>query len=143
MVYATLPQKLHVTSVDYAPEELHDQVPLVFELLREIPGSDRPDYWIGKCKTPIQWIEGNKEITHVVIAARWQGTRIEPYVKNLPIGISYVLDESVLTDETLDFNKCSYVAIGISHETAGGQSPTKHKGILAGTIGRFFGKGSQ
>ena len=35
--------ELHVTSVDYAPEELHDQVPLVFELLREIPGSDRPD----------------------------------------------------------------------------------------------------
>ncbi len=46
--------ELHVTSVDYAPEELHDQVPLVFELLREIPGSDRPDYWIGRCKTPIQ-----------------------------------------------------------------------------------------
>ena len=135
--------ELHVTSVDYAPEELHDQVPLVFELLREIPGSDRPDYWIGRCKKPIQWIDGNKEITHVVIAARWEGTRIEPHAENLPIGISYVTDDSVLTDEVLDFDKCSYVAIGISHETAGDPPPKKHEGILAGTIGRFFGKGNQ
>jgi len=135
--------ELHVTSVDYAPEELHDQVPLVFELLREIPGSDRPDYWIGRCKKPIQWIDGNKEITHVVIAARWEGTRIEPHVENLPIGISYVTDDSVLTDEVLDFDKCSYVAIGISHETAGDPPPKKHEGILAGTIGRFFDKGNQ
>lgn len=137
--------ELQVTSVDYAPEELHDQVPLVFELLREISGSDRPDYWIGKCKTPIRWIDGSsdKDITHVVVAARWEGIRIEPHVENLPIGISYVIDESVLTDETLDFNKCSYIAIGISHEIAGGLPPKTHEGILAGTIGRFFGKGNQ
>ena len=137
--------ELQVTSVDYAPEELYDQVPLVLELLREVPGSDRPDYWIGKCKKSIRWIDNNleKEITHVVVAARWEGTRIEPHAKDLPVGISYVIDESVLTDETLDFKKCSYVAIGVSHETAGGPPPKKHDGILAGTIGKFFGKGNQ
>lgn len=137
--------ELHVTSVDYAPEELHEQVPLVFELMREIPGSDRPDYWIGKCKTPIRWIHDNLEkyINYVVIAARWEGTKIEPHVENLPIGISYVVDESVLTDESLDFEKCNYVAIGVSHETGGGPPPKKHEGILQGNIGRFFGKGDQ
>ena len=136
--------ELQVTSVDYAPEELYEQVPLVFELLREIPGSDRPDYWIGKCKEPIRWIDGNseKEVTHVVVAARWEGTRIEPHAKNLPIGISFVKDKSVLTDKELDSNKCSYVAIGISHETAGGTQSKKHESILAGTIGKFFGKGN-
>ncbi len=137
--------ELQVTSVDYAPEELYDQVPLVFELVREIPGSDRPDYWIAKCKTPIRWIDDNfeKHINYVVVAARWEGTRIEPHVENLPIGISYVLDESVLSDETLDFDKCSYVAIGVSHESQGGPPPKRHEGILAGTIGKFFGKGNQ
>jgi len=137
--------ELQVTDVDYAPEELYDQVPLEFELLREIPGTDRPDYWIGKCKIPIRWIDDNfeKEITHVVVAARWEGTRIEPHAENLPIGISYVTDESILTDEVLDFNKCSYVAIGISHETAGGATAKKHEDILAGTIGKFFGIGNQ
>ena len=115
--------ELQVTSVDYAPEELYGQVPLVFELLREIPGGDRPDYWIGKCKTPIRWIRDNfeKYVNYVVVAARWEGTRIEPNVENLPIGISYVVDETVLNDEKLHFKKCSYVAIGLSHETAAGQ----------------------
>jgi len=137
--------ELHVTSVDYAPEELYDQVPLVFDLIREIPGSDRPDYWIGKCKKPIRWIDDNFEkcIEHVIVAARWEGTRIEPDVQNLPIGISYVVDESILTDDTLNFDKCKYVAIGVSHETSGGPPPKELKGILAGTIGRFFGKGNQ
>ena len=41
--------ELLVEFVDYAPEELHEQVPLIIKLLREIPGDDRPDYWIGKC----------------------------------------------------------------------------------------------
>jgi hypothetical protein len=137
--------ELYVTSVDHAPEELYDQVPFVFELVREIPGKDRPDYWIGKCKIPIRWIHENheKQIKYVVVAARWEGTRIEPNVEHLPIGISYVIDESVLTDETLDFNKCIYVAIGMSHETAGGPPPKRHQGILSGTIGKFFGKGNQ
>ena len=137
--------ELHVTSVDYAPEELYDQVPLVFELLREIPGKDRPDYWIGKCKIPIRWIHENheKQIHYVVVAARWEGTRIEPHAKKLPIGISYVLDETVLTDEALDFDKCVYVAIRLSHETTEGSPPKRFEGILAGRIGRFFGKGNQ
>ena len=136
--------ELQVTSVNYAPEELYDQVPLVFELLREVPGSDRPDYWIGKCKNPIQWIDQNveKAITHVVIAARLEGTRIEPRAESLPIGISYVIDDSVLTDETLDFAKCHYVAIGVSHETSGGQPPPKNDELIfAGTISKIFGKG--
>ncbi len=138
--------ELHVTGVDYAPEELYEQVPLVFELLREVPGKDRPDYWIGKCKSPLRWIDNNieKKIDYVVVAARWEGTRIEPGAENLPIGISYIIDESVLTDKTLDFDKCRYVAIGVSHETTGGPSHHKRRdGILAGTIGKFFGKGNQ
>ena len=126
--------ELHVTSVDYAPEELYDQVPLVFELLREIPGRDRPDYWVGKCKTPIRWLHENHErqIHYVIVAARWEGTRIEPHAENLPIGIAYVLDETLLTDETLNFDKCVYVAIGFSHETAGGPPPKRPR--------RYFGR---
>jgi len=39
--------QLTVTSVDYAPDELYGQVPFVVNLLRQMPGSDRPDYWLG------------------------------------------------------------------------------------------------
>ncbi|MDA3891569.1 MAG: hypothetical protein PF517_07895 [Salinivirgaceae bacterium] len=135
--------ELTITEVDYSPEELHEQTPIIVKLLREITGEDRDDYWLGKVIKPIRWINENleTEITHIVVASRWQGTFIEPKVKNLPIGISYVKDLSVLDDEVLDFNKCEYVAIGISHETSDDPQIKKRKKTLSGTIGRFFGTG--
>jgi hypothetical protein len=108
--------ELTITSVDYAPDELYDQTPLIVTLLKEMPGDDRPDYWLGEVKTPISWIHDNHErkITHLILAARWEGTRIEPNVKDLPLGIAYVTDASLIDDLGLDFKKCSYVAIGLA-----------------------------
>ncbi len=137
--------ELTITSVDYAPEELYDQTPLVVNLLKEMPGDDRPDYWLGEVKVPIKWIHENheKEITHLILAARWEGTRIEPNVRDLPVGIAYVTDQTILDDDKLDFKKCSYVAIGFSHETSGGEPIKKKEKISSGTIGRFFGMGNK
>lgn len=137
--------KLTITGVDYAPEGLDSQVPIVVKLIREIPGDDRPDYWIGEVKTPIRWVDQNheKEITHLILAARWEGTRIEPNAKDLPVGIAYVTDLSLLDDTKLDMKKCVYVAIGFSHETSDGQPIEKNTNILAGTIGKLFGIGNQ
>ncbi len=137
--------KLSVFAVDYAPGELHEQTPFEIKLLRQIPGSDRPDYWLGELTNQLRWIKDNHErfITHVVVASRWVGTTIEPKVKDLPIGISYVLDSSILTDEQLDFDKCAYVAIGIAHEIEGGSVPNKLTKFTSGTIGKFFGIGGQ
>ena len=136
--------ELTITSVDYAPEELHEQVPIVVRLLKELPGDDRPDYWLGELLTPIRWRVENKEreVTHVILAARWVGTRIEPGVKDLPVGIAYVTDSSLLKDTRLNFQKCAYTAIGFSYESSGGTAPSKTESILAGTIGRLFGVGN-
>jgi hypothetical protein len=114
--------KLCISSVDYAPEDLYDQVPITIDLIREIPGDDRPDYWIGKATTDIKWLKENHEhkISFLILAARWEGTRIGPGAKDLPLGIAYVTDESLLQDNHLDFSKCEYVAIGISHEIMDG-----------------------
>lgn len=56
--------QLTISSVDYSPDDLYDQVPLVVELIREIPGDDRPDYWLGKLREPVHWVRDNlpKEI---------------------------------------------------------------------------------
>jgi hypothetical protein len=133
--------ELTITSVDHAPEDLYDQVPLVVDLIREIPGDDRPDYWLGALRTPIRWLVDNhiREVTHLVLAARWQGTAIAVGAENLPIGIAYVTDQSVLNDAHLKLSKCAYVAIGLSTETGGGAQPKPLKDILAGTISRGFG----
>lgn len=126
--------QLTITSVDYAPADLYDQVPLVVDLMREIPGDDRPDYWVGALRTPIRWLVENRvrEVTHLVVSARWVGTSFATGVENLPVGIAYVTDLSVLDDAQLDFAKCAYVAIGIATETGHGSKPKTLTQFLAG-----------
>ena len=135
--------QLTITSVDYAPAELDEQVPIVAELIRELPGDDRPDYWLARASAPIRWVSPERErsITHLVLAARWQGTCIEPRVEHLPVGIAYVTDDTLLQDVRLDFAKCHYIAIGIASETSGGRSTRPLTSTLAGNIARAFGTG--
>jgi len=132
-----------ITSVDYSPPELDEQLPIIIELIREIPGDDRPDYWLASLARPIRWNSDNvdRSVTHLVLAARWQGTRIEPGVENLPIGLAYVNDDTLLDDSRLDFNKCKYVAIGIASDTSDGRSVPPITSTLAGRIARSFGTG--
>lgn len=137
--------ELTVTSVDYAPPELNEQVPFRIKLLRLVPGPDRPGYWIGEVVRPLRWISDNHEteVENVVVCARWQGTKIAPFVQNLPIGIAYVTDHSLLGDPGIDFGKCKYVAIGVAHETEDKAEPLPSNGILAGRIDRAFGFGKK
>ena len=135
--------QLTISSVDYAPTELDEQVPIISELIREIPGDDRPDYWLARAAGPIRWISDDAErsITHLVLAARWQGTRIEAGIEHLPVGIAYVTDNTLLGDTRLDFSKCKYVAIGIASDTSSGRSVRPLSSTLAGNIARAFGTG--
>jgi hypothetical protein len=107
--------QLTISSIDYAPEELYEQVPIVAELIRELPGDDRPDYWLARSERPINWMKDNfqRTIDHLVLAAHWQATGIHAGAEHLPVAIAYVTDETLLEDERLDFEKCTYIAIGI------------------------------
>ncbi len=136
--------RLIIIDVDYAPAELHDKVPIMLELIREIPGDDRPDYWIAVVESPITWLEDNHQriIDHVIIATRWQGTRIEKGMDHLPIGIAYVTDESVIGDEHLDFNKIRYIAIGMASDASLGSATIKPTNLSSGRIGKVFGLGN-
>lgn len=112
--------RLTVTSVDYAPDELHGQVPFVVTLLRQIPGSDRPDDWIGSVTPPLRWVVDGveREITHLVVSARWVGGQFVTGARRLPLNIAYVTDTTLLDDARLDFDKCAYVAIGVCDANA-------------------------
>jgi hypothetical protein len=135
--------QITITTVDYAPGDLYDQVPFVAELLRELPGPDRPDYWVAELLQPLSWLKDNqtRSVAHIVVAARWAGTSIEAGVGNLPIGIAYVIDPSVLTDKQLDLQKCAYVAIGLASDTTHGRIPPELGSTLAGNIAPSFGTG--
>jgi len=84
--------QLTVTSVDYAPDELYGQVPIVVNLLRQMPGSDRPDYWLGSVTPPLHWVVDGvgREITHLVVSARWVGGQLVTGARHLPLNIAYV-----------------------------------------------------
>jgi hypothetical protein len=103
---------------DYAPEELEEQAPFEAVLMRQLPGPDRPDYWIAKLAKPIRWLKGDDKasVNYLILTARWEGTRIGRGMVEMPINIAYVVDETVLSDTVLAFEKCEYVAIGSGDE---------------------------
>jgi hypothetical protein len=134
---------IEVSSVDYNPPELTEQVPFSFTLLRMLPGPDRPDYWVGRLEKSIRWIDDNHErlIEHLVVCSRWAGTQIGPGFENLPIGIAYVTDRTQLDDTTVHFDKCRYVAIGVASVIEGGGRPPELTKVIGGHIARAFGVG--
>jgi len=50
---------------------------------------------------------------------------------------------SLLEDDSIEFEKLEYVAIGISNEIEGGEKLKKREGILSGRIRRIFGIGNK
>lgn len=108
--------RIRVTEVDSAPDDLYAQVPFDIDLIRQIPGPDRPDYWIGKLASPIKWAfeDESRVVTHVVVAARLVGEQLRIGMQRTSLNIAYVVDSSLLQDPTLDFAKCAYVAIGVA-----------------------------
>ena len=109
--------RLTISDVDSAPPELHAQAPFQVDLIRELPGPDRPDYWLGQLKQPLQWSRQGelREVTHLVLAARLRGSRIGRE-RQLPVGIAYVTDPTLLQDSCVDLAKCCYVAIGMARQ---------------------------
>ena len=114
--------KIRISSVDHAPGGLYGQTPFEAELLREMPGRDRPDYWLAAPDRPLRWVRDDAEtrVAHIVVVARLAGTRVGRGMGGIPVGIAYVVDESLLADAELDFRKCVYVAVGFAEELPGG-----------------------
>lgn len=99
-----------------------DDVPLTITIVRRIPGPDRPDYWLGKLHQPLRWVSETAEeyeVTHLVVAGQWAEPELAPGVVRLPVGIAYVIDESLLDDEVLDVEKIRYVATGVADDPEG------------------------
>jgi len=110
---------IKVTSVDYAPAELHEQTPFTARVLRQIPGPDRPDYLLAELIQPLIWQHDSTEtpVSHLVLCARWVGGVIAPGATHIPVNVAYVVDPSVLNDAKLDFTKCHYISIGVADVT--------------------------
>ena len=102
-----------VTSIDAAPSELEAQVPFRFSLLRSVEGPDRPDYWLARLESPLQWNDGARQrtATHIVVSPRHAGVELSRVTPKVVLGLALVTDETALTDPRLDLAKCRYYAI--------------------------------
>jgi hypothetical protein len=103
-----------MTSVDSAPEDLYGQIPFTARLLRKVAGPDKPDYWLAELENSLSWVDAgvSRQITHIVVATRYEGQTITEDFTRLIVGVAYVTDPSALSDADLSFAKCRYVAIG-------------------------------
>ena len=90
---STGPLKLSISSVDLGPEELKGQTPFLIELLRELSGPDRPDYWLGRAVSPSDaGAAPNGELLTSLLRRACSTRGLSPRVENLPVGIAFVID---------------------------------------------------
>ena len=131
--------KIVITSVDSAPADLLEQLPVHAELVRILPGSDRPDSSLAVAKKPIHFRttvasleqagvdpraadpqmirvhdDGSADLLvfGLVLCARVAGETINLAMKEFPVNIAYVIDNTQLRDAAVDFSKSYFAAIG-------------------------------
>lgn len=127
-----------ITAIDSGPRDLAAQLPVHAQLIRIIPGPDRPDYSLAIVDEPItfrttvaelhaagtnadaaQMItinpDGTAEVTvfGLVLASRIAGSSIHLSMEDFPVMIAYIVDNTQMEDAIVDFSKCFYAAIGL------------------------------
>lgn len=133
--------ELTISNLDFAPGAKSDPEPFVVTLLRELPGPDRPDYWLAELHEPIHWTseEGDTfDIGHVVLATRWENTSISEGATRVPIGVAYVTDPSLVKEDGLDLAKIHYVAGAVADDTTDGRPIPSFATVLAANFAGMF-----
>jgi hypothetical protein len=128
-----------IDGIDIGPDDLAPQLPRTAEMIRPIVGPDRPDYGLAVLKEPLSYDttltalraagvdptsadpqliqyhpDGEQVRLHVydiVIAPRIVGDRLHGAMSGMPVNLAYIVDNSLMGDETLAFSKCVYVAV--------------------------------
>ncbi|HBX65057.1 MAG: hypothetical protein CL670_02810 [Balneola sp.] len=107
---------IEIESIAKGPKELTYQLPIQAKIQKQIPGKDRPDYFLAELETPVFWVDEkqdiNTEVTHLILCTKKKSQFIASDMKEVIVAIAYVINDAVLTEHTLDFKKCKYVATG-------------------------------
>lgn len=111
--------KLTVRSVE-GSRTLEELVPFDINLLRTLPGPDRPDYWLGEVVRPLCFVLNRRRVdfTYAVLAEKAKGGHIEAGARNVPIALAYITDIAQLGAREVNFGQCRYFAIAMTDETS-------------------------
>lgn len=121
------------TAARSGAEGFTSRLPLRGELAGVIPGPDRPDYCLVELDEPIDFeppadfdrdrihqsaidqmvldLDDVLPISALVIVARQVGTQVSPTMADLAVNVGYVLDDSLFTDDVLEFDKVHFAAV--------------------------------
>ncbi|SJN27891.1 hypothetical protein FM104_05780 [Microbacterium esteraromaticum] len=130
--------RLRIVEAETGPADLPAQLPAEARLLRQVPGPDRPDYFFAVLDEAIAYrttlvalqeqgvnpdaadprlIRINDDgsvdlrIFGIVFAGRIAGEAPHAGMKNFPVSLAYVIDNSAIQDGALDFAKIVYAAV--------------------------------
>ena len=121
-----------ITHLDLGPEELADLLPVRATVVRVMPGSDRPDYLLCRPDSVISFRPPSgfdmervqpalraqdapyplAGVRFLVICTRFVGEAFRVGMTDLAVNIAYVIDESLAEDESIDFGKLEFAAVG-------------------------------
>ncbi len=104
--------KVQLIECDCAVEDMKEQLPVTCQLLRMIPGADRPDYWLAKCEKPMSF--NGKTINYLIVGTRFCGQAIKKDIGTVTLNVAYVLNETLINDARLDFSKAQPAAICVA-----------------------------
>jgi hypothetical protein len=116
----------------HAIPELRAQLPRTARITRRIPGPDRDDYFSAIFSQPIKyrpapqfdWARTQPDfiaaddagqflwIPAIIIASLQRGSYLHSQLKDFPVYVAYVVDNTVGLDDRLDFAKCDSIGWG-------------------------------
>jgi hypothetical protein len=88
--------------------------PMRIQLIRHLKSQDGAEYWLGKPEQAIFYPRASGPITinYVVVSPGWVGCSLKIGFTDKRINLAYVVDPSQVGEDSIDFAKCDYVAIG-------------------------------
>ena len=114
-----------ITDIDSGPMELEGKLPIVGMIFNKLNHEDGSEYYLALLKEPIE--SKGRKFTHITIGARFLGQHVGPKMKDLPVNIAYVVDNSLIDQGTMDFNKGEFVAIGFATDISTGPVRSSNK----------------
>jgi len=101
-----------IVNFDSASEELQNKLPILATIIDRKGSPDGGEYYLAKLLKPIE--SENRVISYLIVGGRMVGQGISPAMNNLGINIAYVTNNDLVSEETMDFSKAEFIAIGFA-----------------------------
>ncbi len=99
-----------VVSIDDGSQELHTSLPISAVIINKMQSPDGGEYYLASLKEPL--LSDKREVSYIIVGARFMDTGISPAMKDLPINIALVTNNDLAEEEVMDFDKAEFAAIG-------------------------------